>query len=86
LDYNVEQLNLILKLLKLNREIIFTEKYASESPNDIDYRTAIHPKKPSLIVSQKPYYQLFEENNGFQEDISIIDLLFSQGPQSKNFF
>lgn len=86
LDYNVEQLKLILKLLKLNREIIFTEKYDSESPNEIDYRTAIHPKKPSLIVSQKPYYQLFEDNNGFQEDISIIDLLFSQGPQSKNFF
>jgi len=85
LDYNVEQLHLILKLLKLNREIVFTEEYESLASNEIDYRLAIHPKKPSLISSQKPYYQLFEDKNGFHSDVSIIDLLFSQGPQSKNY-
>lgn len=86
LEYNVEQLQLILKLLKLNREIVFNDKYEAESPNALDYRNVIHPKKPSLVPDQKPYFQLFEDKNGFLPNLSIIDLLFSQGPQSKNYF
>lgn len=86
LEYNVEQLKLILKLLKLNREIVFNDKYEAETPNSLDYRKAIHPKQPSLVPDQKPYFQLFEEKNGFLPNLSIIDLLFSQGPQSKNYF
>ena len=86
LDYHVDQLKLILKLLKLNREISFTEKYEAVHSDELDYRSEIHPKKPSLITNQKPYYQVFEEKTGFIPNLSIIDLLFSQGPQSKNFF
>jgi len=86
LEFHVDQLKLILKLLKINREILLSEKYEVESPNEIDYRKAIHPKMPSLLQQQKPYYQLFEDKNGFRPELSIIDLLFSQGPQSKNYF
>lgn len=84
-DFNVEQLQLILKLLKWNKEIVFTESYIAESPNDMDYRAVIHPKQPSLLKKPKSYYQLFEDKNGFRPDLSIIDLIFSQGPQSKNY-
>lgn len=86
LEFHVDQLKLILKLLKINREILLSEKYEVESPNEIDYRKVIHPKMPSLLQQHKPYYQLFEDKNGFLPDLSIIDLLFSQGPQSKNYF
>lgn len=84
LDFNVAQLELLLKCLKLNRSISLTASY---EPSEVvtDYRTAIHPKKESLWTSQPPYYQVFEERHGFIPDLSIVDLLFNQGPQTKNF-
>ena len=85
-DFNMEQLRLILKLLKIDRSIEITQEYSKESLNEIDFRTEIHPKKTSLNKNVIPYYQLFQENRGFIENLSIIDLLFSQGPQSKNYF
>ena len=85
LDFNMEQLNLMLKLLKLDPSISLTEEYKSVEPNFIDYRVAIHPKKESLIPNQKPYYQTFEDKVGFIPDLSIVDLIFNQGPQAKNF-
>lgn len=84
-DYNLEQLELILKFLKLKKEIRFTEEYLPQSPNPIDLRQAIHPKQPAIFQDTASYYQLFSENNGFQPNMSIIDLLFSQGPQAKKF-
>lgn len=86
LDFNMEQLRLILKLLKINRPIEFTHEYSGDSLNEVDFRTQIHPKKPSLNKEILPYYQLFQENRGFVENLSIVDLLFSQGPQAKNYF
>jgi|SRR5690606_18582755 len=83
-DFNVEQLQLLLKCLKINRSTAFTETYTTKGEG-IDYREAIHPKKPSLLTHPKPYYQVFEDKNGFLPDLSIVDLLFNQGPQSKNY-
>ncbi|NGF56757.1 WbqC family protein [Parapedobacter sp. SGR-10] len=83
LDYNVAQLELILKILKINRFISFTESYEKSPESMIDYREAIHPKKESAYASEKPYYQIFEDRHGFVPDLSILDLLFNQGPQSK---
>jgi len=72
--------------LKLKRELSFTEEYFKSVPDALDFRDRIHPKKESLLLNPKPYYQVFEEKNGFYPDLSIVDLLFSQGPQSKNYF
>ena len=83
-DFNVEQLQLILKCLKLDRHLTFTESY-ERGGSSVDYREAIHPKKPSLMPHAKPYYQVFEDKHGFLPDLSIVDLLFNQGPQSKSY-
>ena len=32
-----------------------------------------------------PYIQMFEAENGFLENLSILDLLFMEGPNSINF-
>lgn len=85
LDYNMEQLHLILKLLKINREITFTESYKTDYDSALDFRENIHPKKDRGFFNAKPYYQVFEDKNGFLSDLSIVDLLFNQGPQSKQF-
>ncbi len=83
LDYNIGQLELVLKILKINRFISFTENYEKSPESVIDYREAIHPKKESIYAPAKSYYQIFEDRHGFIPDLSVLDLIFNQGPQSK---
>lgn len=85
LDFTIEQLKLLLKLLKIKKEISLTESYTAEIVLEVDYRKIINPKAPSLLQNQKQYYQVFEDKNGFHQDLSIVDLLFNQGPQAKSF-
>lgn len=41
----------------------------------------IHPKHPSLY-EPKPYWQVFRGKFGFVGNLSVIDLLFNEGPES----
>ncbi|WP_140938841.1 WbqC family protein [Sphingobacterium lumbrici] len=84
-DYNLSQLELILKLLKVKRNISFTDSYEKVPSGMLDYRGLIHPKKPSVFEISKPYYQVFNDRTGFIPELSIIDLIFNQGPQSKSY-
>lgn len=84
LDFNVEQLALILKCLKISRDISYTEAFTAMAEEN-EYRLLIHPKRESLYTDPKPYYQVFEERTGFVPELSIVDLLFNQGPQSKHY-
>ncbi|HVW15600.1 MAG TPA: WbqC family protein [Mucilaginibacter sp.] len=83
-DYNEKLLHMLLKLLKIKANLHYTSSYESEYPDMRDFRHSIHPKKPSAFP-QTPYYQLFEERHGFIKNLSIVDLLFNQGPQSVNY-
>lgn len=51
-----------------------------------DLREVIHPKRPNSILAglgvEKPYFQVFAQKHGFQSDLSAIDLLFNEGPDS----
>ncbi len=51
-----------------------------------DLREVIHPKRPNSILAnlglEKPYFQVFSQKHGFQSDLSAIDLLFNEGPDS----
>lgn len=85
LDYSVKQLEMIFKMLKIKKNIEFTDSYQKEYEDALDLRSLIHPKKPSFYVNPKPYYQIFEDRTGFLPDMSVIDLIFNQGPQSKNY-
>ena len=51
-----------------------------------DLRSIIHPKKENTILEdlqlKKPYYQVFSRKHGFIANLSIMDLLFNEGPDS----
>jgi hypothetical protein len=83
-DYNQEILQFILKALKLRISYTFTDEYEPVYASREDFRESIHPKR-SASVKFKPYFQVFEERNGFLENLSILDLLFNQGPQSNKY-
>ena len=83
-DYNDQLLQLILKLLKIKATVNYTETYEPEYPALADLRHTINSKKESEF-QQKPYFQVFEERHSFMKNLSIVDLLFNQGPQSVNY-
>jgi WbqC-like protein family len=83
-DYNEQLLQFILKSLKIKTELKYTESYEESYPNLADFRSSINPKK-EMAIEQKPYFQVFEDRKGFIKNMSIIDLLFNQGPHSINY-
>ena len=53
-------------------------------PDVHDYRNAIRPKHPAEdpLFEPRPYHQVFAQRNGFTANLSILDLLFNEGPES----
>ena len=83
-DYNEELLRLLIKFLKLNVEYKYTNKFENEYLELNDFRNSIHPKRNGRN-NVNTYLQVFEERNGFLPNLSIVDLLFNQGPQSTKY-
>lgn len=87
IDFNSIQLERILKLLKIDRNIEYTDKYYESEPAVVDLRKEINPKARNSDNSGcLPYYQIFEDKIDFMADLSIVDLLFHQGPHAVNYF
>ena len=72
--------------LKLTTGITLTSDFVSPDQADNDYRNVFSPKaEQSLFSDLPPYPQVFDEKNGFFPNISILDLLFNLGPESKQY-
>ncbi len=82
-DYNLEILSWITKKLKLPYELNVTTTYEDNIPEALDFRGMMNPKKAGEVANNKSYYQVFEDRHQFLPNLSIVDLLFNQGPQAK---
>ena len=49
-----------------------------------DYRYLVNARKESEIKIN-PYIQVFQEKHGFINNLSILDLLFNEGPNAKSY-
>jgi hypothetical protein len=83
-DYNEQLLALLLKLTKIKTDVPFTDEYFAEYPGKTDLRLTMDPKRESPFIP-KPYFQLFEERQGFLKNLSVVDLLFNHGPQASAY-
>ena len=54
-----------------------------------DFRDAIHPKRESHLLEKlklnKPYWQVFTNKQGFVPNLTILDLLFNEGPNAISY-
>jgi len=83
-DYNEQLLYFILKAAKIKVELKYTETYEPTYTDMADFRKSIHPKETGTF-EQKIYLQVFEDRKGFLNNLSMVDLLFNQGPNSINY-
>ena len=62
-----------------------TAEYTPSGAVD-DYREVLHPKRANTVLHdlglEKPYFQVFARKYGFLPDLSVMDLLFNEGPDS----
>ena len=89
----METMQKMCELLDIEPHIIMTDKYVflpenkdSEATNTniMDFRDAIRPKHPlpDAEFEQRKYYQVYALKYGFQPNLSILDLLFNEGPEA----
>lgn len=83
-DLNAKIQLKLIELLEIDVEVKVTDDY--EAVEELDYRLAIHPKKPpTVFFKEKKYIQVFSQENGFLTNLSVLDLLFNEGPNAINF-
>ena len=94
LDLNTSLLRFFLEKTGLKADIHLTDEFRLDGSATLhgekiiceDLREVIHPKRQNNILSklelEKPYFQVFSPKHGFKSDLSIMDLLFNEGPDS----
>lgn len=75
-DYNMEYLQTLLRLLGARCQITTSEQYIEAGEGDLDLRPK--QKKDSTFVAE-PYFQVFSDRMPFQPNLSVLDLLMCEG-------
>ncbi|TDH29296.1 hypothetical protein EXU57_04325 [Segetibacter sp. 3557_3] len=85
-DFNLVALNWVFGALKHDCEILLTSSYkpSYNGTSVIDNRNRWRPNNYRLVPdSELPRYtQVFSNKHGFRKNLSIIDLLFCEGPNA----
>jgi len=88
-DLNRRILEYFLDMLGIPADIKFTEDYGAVPEYVKDLREAIHPKRDNTIMEdlgiKETYFQVFSGKYGFQSHVSIMDLLFNEGPDAISY-
>ena len=80
-DFNIKCIKLIYNLLDLYLDFKISSEYVEKTNDIIDLRDLSNARKQKTIETPK-YIQVFESKHGYLNNLSIIDLIFSEGPNS----
>ncbi len=80
-DLLVDILHVLWKKLGIPTSFSLTESYLGEEFYQVDYRETFDPRNQAVPIGfeARPYPQVFP---GFSPGLSIVDLLFNEGPNS----
>jgi len=87
IEFNSLLQELVLENLGINKLVKYTQEYSTvEIADTDDFRELIHPKRNTQdndFIGLR-YNQVFIEKYGFKNNLSIIDLIFNEGPNAIN--
>lgn len=85
LEMNLEIHEIICQLLQVEKTIHLTEDFEKLPDGSLNLRDVISPKnkiKKDTRFQPEPYTQVFSEKFEFTPNLSVLDLLFNEGPNS----
>ena len=85
IDFNLACHETIMECLQLEKDSIYTEEYfRNPKPPMTNLRHLITSKKePDYKLPE--YHQLFHDKHGYLPNLSILDLLFNEGPNALSY-
>ncbi len=84
LDLNLKTFEILQECLQLNLKVVKTTNYQKELEAKKDFRFLANAKKEQNFTLDK-YVQVFDNKHGFIPNLSILDLLFNEGPNAENY-
>lgn len=85
IELNIEILDKILACLQRTIPFERTVKYEAIPKEYTDARFLSIAKGETQVVQTQQYYQIFSDKHGFIPNLSILDLLFHQGPNTQKY-
>ncbi len=82
---NEKILELLIKIIGLSTSRQFTRDFIKKQDDVLDLRQTFKPGKENSDQRLPDYPQVFSHKHGFTGDLSILDLIFNLGPESKGY-
>ena len=82
IDWNTDLLMLMFNWLQVSPNLSLTEAWQPKVEND--FREAFHPKRKEQTKLTR-YPQVFEDEHGFVPNLSVLDLIFNEGPAAFDY-
>ncbi|TVZ55715.1 WbqC-like protein [Lutibacter sp. Hel_I_33_5] len=82
LDVNIDTYSFLKDALQLETEFKKTNEYKVNSENDFRYLAEVKQKTPN---NPKKYIQIFDDKHGYISNLSMLDLLFMEGPNAISY-
>lgn len=83
LDLNIKSHEFVMDALQLEIPYATTNEYDKEF-DGLDLRNLANDSKNDNFKLDS-YFQIFNQNKGFTSNLSILDLIFMEGPSAENY-
>lgn len=84
LDFNLKCFAVVCNCLDINFNFNKTVEFEKPPLNKLDLRNLVNTKK-EVLQNFDSYTQVFTQKHGFISNLSILDLLFNEGPNAENY-
>lgn len=83
-DMNLESIELLAEIMQMDLDVEFTGVYEKSPSDTADHRSLINAKS-GVDHGFSAYTQVFGDRHGFIPNLSILDLLFNEGPNALSY-